>query len=152
MHKCIRPIAYHPGLSPGTGQTADSWSDDSLMALLHWRRGERLDDWRGELLVVLAELLGEANAEALLLRWAGDLCAALHVLHAQGWVHGDVSPANILVDEAEVLLIDYDLAGRVGEVPTSPGTYPTARRSGEQALPQPPQTTCSPWPPAFSTP
>jgi len=131
-YKRIRPIAYHPGLSPVL-QTADSWSDDSLMALLHWRRGERLDDWRGESLVVLAELLGEANAEALLLRWAGDLCAALHVLHAQGWVHGDVSPANILVDEAEVLLIDYDLAGRVGEVPTSPGTVPYCspqRRAG----------------------
>jgi serine/threonine protein kinase len=122
-YKRIRPIAYHPGLSPVL-QTADSWSNDSLMALLHWRRGERLDDWRGESLEVLAGLLGEASVEALLLRWAGDLCAALHVLHAQGWVHGDVSPANILVDETEVLLIDYDLAGRVGEVPASPGTLP----------------------------
>jgi serine/threonine protein kinase len=131
-YKRIRPIAYHPGLSPVL-QTADSWSDDNLMALLHWRRGERLDDWRGESLEVLAELLSEANVEALLLRWAGDLCAALHVLHAQGWVHGDVSPANILVDEADVLLIDYDLAGRAGEISPSPGTIPYCtpeRRAG----------------------
>jgi serine/threonine protein kinase len=81
-----------------------------------------LDAWKGEDLSVLAEYVGESDVETMLLRWAAELCEALEVLHAQGWVHGDVSPSNILVDEGDVLLIDYDLAGPAGTIAATPGT------------------------------
>ncbi len=133
----IRSIADHPSLS-GIFHCAPEWSADQLVALLKWRKGEPLSAWTGDLLPLLAEeVIGTgAGAEELLLRWAGDLCAALDVLHAQGWVHGDISPSNILVDGASVCLIDFDLACGVGERPNSPGTVTyvsPSRRNREPA-------------------
>ena len=46
---------------------------------------------------------------------AVDLARALGALHAAGWVHGDVAPSNVLVDDAgECRLIDYGVAARSG--------------------------------------
>ena len=111
------------------------------MALLRFRKGDPLDSLRGDTLVPYAELFegtaGDA-AETLLLRWAADACLALDVLHAQGWVHGDVSPSNILVDDDRLTLIDYDLAGPAGAVARGPGTVPYAspeRRTNRPAQP-----------------
>jgi serine/threonine protein kinase len=135
-YKKVRSFARHDSLSDVL-QTNVAWSPDELMALLRWTRGEPLDAWRGET-QFLAENAGEADAEALLLRWFSDLCAALDVLHAQRWVHGDVSPSNILLDDDRVVLIDYDLAGPAGEVAASPGTVAYCspeRRAGKPARP-----------------
>ena len=71
---------------------------------------------------MLAEYVGEIDVETMILRWASDLYAALEVLQNQGWVHGDVSPSNIIVDEGDVLLIDYDLAGPACAIAATPGT------------------------------
>ncbi|MFN3686435.1 serine/threonine protein kinase [Salinarimonas sp.] len=123
-YRKIRYLADHPCLS-GVFATSKTWSADGLMALMRWRRGAPLDAWRGEHLPVLAELVGETDAETLLLRWAQDLCGALDVLHMQGWVHNDVSPGNVIVDDdGAVVLIDYDLAGPAGAVARTPGTLP----------------------------
>ena len=49
----------------------------------------------------------------------------LRDLHAMGWVHGDIRPANMLFPqdaESEGFLIDFDMAGRVGMA--TPPTYP----------------------------
>jgi serine/threonine protein kinase len=130
-YKKVRSLAPHECLS-GVLETSTDWHADELMALLRWTRGEPLDAWRGEL-DFLAELIGESDAATLALRWFGELCAALASLHAQGWVHGDVSPGNILVDDGRVCLIDYDLAGLVGAPAASPGTAAYAspeRRDG----------------------
>jgi serine/threonine protein kinase len=81
---------------------------------------------------------GPHEPEALLLQWAEDLCEALEVLHAQGWVHGDVSPSNIIFEQEAVSLIDFDLACRVGTVALSRGTAPYAspgRRTHRPATP-----------------
>jgi serine/threonine-protein kinase len=40
----------------------------------------------------------------------------LAAMHECGWVHGDVQPRNVLVDEAEVALVDLGLARRIGGV------------------------------------
>lgn len=130
-YKKVRSLAPHEGLSDVL-ETSTEWQADELMALLRWTRGEPLDAWRGEL-DFLAELAGESDAATLVLRWFEDLCAALASLHAQGWVHGDVSPGNILVDDGRVCLIDYDLTGQVGAAAASPGTVAYAspeRRNG----------------------
>jgi serine/threonine protein kinase len=86
----------------------------------------------------LFEGAGRGAPEALLLRWAEDVCAALDVLHAQGWVHGDVSPSNILVEDDRLTLIDYDLAGPAGAVARGPGAAPyasPARRANHPVQP-----------------
>ena len=130
-YKKVRSLVPHDGLS-GVLETSTNWSPDTLMALLRWTRGEPLDAWRGELEFV-AEVIGEGNAAKLALRWFKELCSALAALHAQNWVHGDVSPANILVEDGRVCLIDYDLAGEEGTLAASPGTTPYAspeRRDG----------------------
>lgn len=45
-----------------------------------------------------------------------DLGRAIAALGAAGWVHGDISPSNVLVDDTgEVRLIDFGLAARAGE-------------------------------------
>jgi serine/threonine protein kinase len=139
-YRKIRSIADHRCLS-GVYQTAVEWSPDSLIALLKWRRGEPLDGWRGEYLRLLAEELnsmGDNGPESLLLKWAEDLCEALDVLHTQNWVHNDLSPSNILVDQDTVTLIDFDLAGPAGSVAVAAGTTPYAsssRRANKPAMP-----------------
>jgi serine/threonine protein kinase len=52
---------------------------------------------------------------------------ALGKLHAEGFVHGDVRDANILVDsnslegDVKIHIIDWDWAGHAGEVRYPPG-------------------------------
>jgi serine/threonine protein kinase len=120
---------------------AREWKPDTLIALLKWRKGEPLDGWRGDYLRLLAEEIDSRGAnepEALLLHWAEDLCEALDVLHAQNWIHGDLSPSNIIVDGDTVTLIDFDLACPVGSIGIAAGTAPYAsptRRANRPAIP-----------------
>lgn len=46
--------------------------------------------------------------------WARQIAQALEKLHANGWVHGDIKPDNILVDsKGHVTVIDLGFAARV---------------------------------------
>ena len=74
-------------------------------------------------------------------RVAADIAAALAYAHAQGVLHRDVKPANILFDEeGNATLADFGIA-RLGEAPTltEAGTMlgTAAYISPEQALTQP---------------
>jgi serine/threonine protein kinase len=77
--------------------------------------------------------LPEASARAV----ASDLASALAALHKAGWVHGDIAPSNILIDDTgEARLIDFGLAVKTGqkraEIAGKPGYIaPEAVRSVE---------------------
>jgi len=65
---------------------------------------------------------GSPHALADLEGWAVPLADALGRVHAGGWVHGDVKPANILLRaRLEPLLSDFGVARRAGE-PSAPGS------------------------------
>ena len=131
----LRPLSLRGGLS-NILECSSSWNAGELMTLLRWTQGAPLTTWCGDL-DFLAQVDGAGFAEQLALDWFETLCEALGALHAQGWVHGDVSLSNILVDEVQVVLIDYDLAGPAGHVPRSPGTLLYAspeRRDGAGVL------------------
>jgi len=131
----LRPLSLRDGLC-NILECASTWNAGELMTLLRWTQGSPLNAWCGDL-DFIAEEAGEESTEQLAIRWFETLCAALDVLHTQGWVHGDVSLSNIIVDEARVVLIDYDLAGPVGHQASSQGTALYAspeRRDGGPVL------------------
>ncbi len=68
---------------------------------------------RGVPLDVLVEARPLPQPQAMLV--ARDLGRTLAALHEAGWVHGDVAPANVMIDDAgEVVLIDFGLAQPTG--------------------------------------
>ena len=49
---------------------------------------------------------------------------AVQHLHAHGWIHGDVNPGNLVVDDGDrVVLVDLGIARRAGEAGTVRGTH-----------------------------
>jgi serine/threonine-protein kinase len=55
-------------------------------------------------------------------RWAATLAQALARVHAAGWVHHDVKPANVLISRSgTAILTDFGIARRAGE-PSPPGS------------------------------
>ena len=102
-------------------QVAAAWRDNDFAALLTWVEGEPLGEYEG-LLREFAEEHQEKSDEALALRWLRTACEALDELHRNGLVHGDLSPRNLILSGADLVLTDYDCAGKTGEPVVAPGT------------------------------
>ena len=71
-----------------------------------------------------AVTLSRPHAAAIL----AAACDAVAHLHAQGWVHGDINPGNLVVElvpslEDRVTLVDLGVARRIGEGGTVRGTH-----------------------------
>ncbi len=118
-------------------EVAPEWRDNQFVALMTWIEGEPLSEYSG-VFPILAEDFQEESVEALAVRWLRTACNALGVLHTNGLVHGDVSPRNLIVSGADLVLTDYDFVGRVGEPMTAPGTVPYCSPScleGREAAP-----------------
>jgi serine/threonine-protein kinase len=70
-------------------------------------------------------LAGRRLSEAAALQLGKDLARTLAELHAAGWVHGDVAPSNVVVDDAgEIVLVDFGLARRAGDSREGPSGKP----------------------------
>jgi serine/threonine protein kinase len=68
-------------------------------------------------------------------------CDAASHLHANGWIHGDINPSNLVIDTAgdRVVLIDLGIARPIAEAGTPRGTH---------AYMAPEQIRGEPWTPA----
>ena len=94
-----------------------------------------LVQWSGRPTLLLADpggeplegLLGQSLGTGLFLRIACALAAALARLHAQGIVHKDIKPANVLVNlrTGAVHLMGFGIATRPRRPTTSPAPWPT---------------------------
>ena len=120
-YRLVRPHSGdHPALST-VYQYASDWQDNGLAALMKWVDGEPLDDCAG-LMQIHAEDRHEATDEALAIRWLKTVARALGTLHRNGLVHGDVSPRNMIVSGADIVLTDYDCVTKIGESYAALGT------------------------------
>jgi eukaryotic-like serine/threonine-protein kinase len=79
-----------------------------------------LETLPGATVTALVEDRRFAVADAALL--GRQLASVLGYLHRQGWVHLDVKPDNVVVQEGRAVLIDLGLASRPGRVERSLGT------------------------------
>ncbi|HEY1817926.1 MAG TPA: serine/threonine-protein kinase [Kofleriaceae bacterium] len=80
--------------------------------------------------------LAKSRALAIVAR----ACEAAAHLHAHGWIHGDINPGNLVVDDGDgLVLIDLGIARRAGEAGTVRGTH---------AYMAPEQVRGEPWTPA----
>ena len=113
-------LGRHPALS-AIFEVAPRWQENEFTALMTWIEGTPLREFVG-VFPLLAEEQDEVSGEALALRWLRNMCDALDVLHRNGLVHGDVSPANMIVSGHDLVLTDYDFVTKIGKERTAPGT------------------------------
>lgn len=136
-HRLVRSHLHRSSGLSMIYQVAPQWRDNGFAALLTWIEGDSLAGFAG-LLRELAEDSQEASDEALALRWLRAACAALGELHRNGLVHGDVSPRNLILSGAEVVLTDYDCVTRIDQPLATPGTVRYCSPSSQEGLPAAP--------------
>lgn len=108
LHAFCAGRGYAPGLL-GFGEVPGGWfvvAMEYMLSSVHPSRSPNL-----------ARLCNE---------WIDELQKLVQSFHDKGLVHGDLRESNILCDGEDVVLIDFDWGGRVGEA-----AYPFVRLSSE---------------------
>ncbi|MEQ8223549.1 MAG: protein kinase, partial [Candidatus Eremiobacterota bacterium] len=100
----------------GVLEVRREWKNNEITALLKWIEGEPLSEIKGVLPLYLDELK-EGKREEILLEWIKKLCEGLSELHRENFIHGDVTPRNIIINKNNVTLTDFDLSIKSGSVP-----------------------------------
>ena len=131
-YRLAHPHLHHSSLSI-IFEVAPKWQENNFLALMTWIEGEPIGEYIG-LLPLLAEDLQEESGEALALRWLRSACEALRVLHDKNLLHGDVSPRNMIISDAGLVLTDYDCVTSIGAPAPSPGTVSYCSLSYQQGL------------------
>jgi WD40 repeat protein len=116
--RTLLSLPAHPGLAHARD---DLFDDGRHVLVLDWVDG-----------VDLAHLLAARGRPGLplssVLRWAAQAAEALSVLHRHGVVHGDVKPANLILErDGRVVLVD------LGSSSQPDGPAPDAGTSGFRA-------------------
>lgn len=115
-YRRVRPYSLVPSLA-SVHEVAGSWDPNQPVAVLQWVEGAPLQSYQGIIELHAAEV--GVSQDELLWAWLDDLCQALAALHRVGYVHGDVSLSNIIVQGRHVVLTDYDTVVRSGEKPVA---------------------------------
>ena len=121
--RALLSLPPHPGLAHARD---DLFDDGRHVLVLDWVEG-----------VNLARLLADEGRPGLpvssVLRWIAQAAEALTVLHQHGVVHGDVKPANLILDrDGRVVLVDLGSSS----VPMTRGSARRdARASGRRRSP-----------------
>lgn len=129
-YRRVRPYSLVSSLA-SVHEVAAIWDPNQPVALLQWVEGGPLKSYQG----IIELQAGEEgiSQDELLLGWLEDLCQALAALHRVGYVHGDVSLSNIIVQGRHVVLTDYDTVTRQHEQPVA--ATPGLRPPGAEASP-----------------
>ena len=102
----------HPNIVPvhDVGQLPDG----RAYYVMKFVRGQRLDSWRLE-----------NPTRSALLRMFRKICEAMAFAHAQGVIHRDLKPQNIMVGRfGEALIMDFGVAKALGGAPLDAGEMP----------------------------
>ena len=127
--KVVRPhLVEDEGVRAALGREADTLASLAHPALPR-SFGTHLD---GERPLIVLELLDGPRLSTVIRRYglaleqvlplALELCSALHYLAAEGWVHRDVKPSNVIL-ASPPRLVDFSVAARFESL--RPGGRPT---------------------------
>lgn len=107
----------HPNLPRVTNHFDD---DGNVYLVMDFIQGQRLDQIIGS---------GEQISEDRVLEWTRQLMEALAYCHAQGVIHRDVKPQNVIItSQGQAILVDFGLAKLVD--PDNPRTRTVMRGLG----------------------
>lgn len=105
--RCLERLA-HTGAVP---RLRGYWeTSDSAYLVYDFVDGEPL----GSILNALAAA-GTRPTTLVLARWAEQLCSVVSTVHREGFVIGDLKPANLIMTETGFMLIDFELGGQLGD-------------------------------------